>query len=105
MVYRKDVVDRSIFEGRHMVQVLHGGWGGPVATDLESKVNESALASAQLADYRNFGHGRHLWLAKRAAETVVIALVTPDTAAIAKSTLKLFPKSIPVVRLETALDG
>ncbi|PZR09624.1 MAG: hypothetical protein DI536_22065 [Archangium gephyra] len=102
---RDDRSGSSIFEGRHMVQVLHGGWGGPVATDLESKVNESALASAQLADYRNFGHGRHLWLAKRAAETVVVALVTPGTFAIAESTLKLFPKSIPVVRLETTLDG
>lgn len=102
---RKDVVDGRVFEGRHMVQVLHGGWGSPVATDLESKLHESALASAQLADYRNFGHGRHLWLAKRAMETTVVALVTPGTAAIAESTLKLFPKSIPVVRLETALDG
>lgn len=98
-------VDGSVFEDRHMVQVLHGGWGSPVATDLESKLNESALAATQLADYRNFGHGRHLWLAKRAAETVVVALVTPGTTAIAESTLKLFPKSIPVVRLETAIDG
>jgi hydroxymethylpyrimidine pyrophosphatase-like HAD family hydrolase len=102
---RRKGVDRSIFEDRHMVQVLHGGWGAPVATDLESKLNESALAAAQLADYRNFGHGRHLWLAKRAAETVVVALVTPGTAAIAESTLKLFPKSIPVVRLETTVNG
>lgn len=102
---RKDAVNGAIFEGRHMVQVLHGGWGGPVATDLESKLNESALASAQLADYRNFGHGRHLWLAKRAAETVVVALMTPGSTAIAESTLKLFPKSIPVIRLETSLDG
>jgi hydroxymethylpyrimidine pyrophosphatase-like HAD family hydrolase len=101
----RKAVDGAIFEQRHMVQVLHGGWGSPVATDLESKLNESALAAAQLADYRNFGHGRHLWLAKRAAETVVVALVTPGTAAIAESTLKLFPKSIPVVRLETSLDG
>jgi hypothetical protein len=102
---RRKAVDGSIFEDRHMVQVLHGGWGSPVATDLESKLNESALAAAQLADYRNFGHGRHLWLAKRAAETVVVALVTPGTAAIAESTLKVFPKSIPVVRLETSLEG
>ena len=103
--YHKNTADCSIFEGRHMVQVLHSGWGGPVATDLESKLNESALASAQLSDYRNFGHGRHLWLAKRAAETVVVALVTPGTSAIAESTLSLFPRSIPVVRLETTLDG
>jgi hypothetical protein len=101
----RKAVDGAIFEDRHMVQVLHGGWASPVATDLESKLNESALAAAQLADYRNFGHGRHLWLAKRAAETVVVALVTPGTTAIADSTLKLFPKSIRVVRLETSLDG
>lgn len=101
----RKAVDGAIFEDRHMVQVLHGGWGSPVATDLESKLNESALAAAQLADYRNFGHGRHLWLAKRAAETVVVALVTPGTTAIAESTLNLFPKSIRVVRLETFRDG
>jgi hypothetical protein len=98
-------VDGSLFDGRHMVQVLHGGWAAPVATDLESKLNESALAAAQLADFRNFGHGRHLWLAKRASETVVVALVTPSTANLAESTLKLFPKSIPVVRLQTTHDG
>lgn len=102
---REEAVDSAVFAGRHMVQVLHGGWGGPVATDLESKLNESALASAQIADYRNFGHGRHLWLAKRADETVVVALVTPGTAGIAESTLKLFPKSIPVVLLKTKLAG
>jgi D-arabinose 5-phosphate isomerase GutQ len=101
---RKSVEGR-VFEDRHMVQILHGGWGSPVGTDLESKLNESALAAAQVADYRNFGHGRHLWLAKRAHETVVIALVTPETAAIAASTLKILPASVAVVRLETALDG
>jgi DNA-binding MurR/RpiR family transcriptional regulator len=95
----------TIFHDRHMVQILHGGWSAPVATDLESKLNESALAAAQFADYRNFGHGRHLWLAKRASETVVVAFVTPGTAAIAEATLKLFPKCIPVVRIETTLDG
>ena len=101
----QEEIDGSIFINRHMVQVLHGGWGSPVATDLESKLNESALAAAQLADYRNFGHGRHLWLAKRAAETVVVAIVTPEIAAIADSTLKLFPEEVTVIRLETSLDG
>lgn len=97
--------NEMIFRDRHMVHVLFGGWAAPVATDLESKLNESALASAQLSDYRNFGHGRHLWLAKRAPETVVIALVSPDVSALAAATLKLFPKDIPVVRLETDFEG
>lgn len=102
---RHNAVDDAVFEHRNMVQILHGGWGSPAATDLESKLNESALAAALLTDYRNFGHGRHLWLAKRATETVVVALISPGNAAIAESTLKLIPKTIPVVRLRTALDG
>lgn len=95
----------GVFRDRHMVQILFGGWGAPVATDLESKLNESALAAAQFADYRNFGHGRHLWLAKRGAETVVVALITPSTASLAEATLRLFPKGIPIVRLEAEHDG
>lgn len=102
---RRNNVDASVFEARHMVQILYGGWAAPVATDLESKLNESALAAALLSDYRNFGHGRHLWLAKRATETVVVALVAPGNAAVAESTLSRFPKNIPVVRLETLIDG
>lgn len=95
----------ALFHERHMVQILFGGWAAPVATDLESKLNESALASAQLADYRNFGHGRHLWLSKRAAETVVIALITPEVSKLADATLRLLPKDVPIVHLRTANDG
>ncbi|MCA9181811.1 MAG: hypothetical protein KDA51_10175, partial [Planctomycetales bacterium] len=87
------------------VQVLYGGWSAPVATDLESKINESALAAAQTSDFRNFGHGRHLWLARRAEETVVVALVTPQMKALADKTIRQFPKGVPVIRLETRHDG
>ncbi|HEX9640938.1 MAG TPA: hypothetical protein VGB13_06470 [Candidatus Krumholzibacteria bacterium] len=90
---------------RSTALVLHGGWGSPVATDLESKLSESAVASAQVSDYRNFGHGRHFWLARRESETMVIALVTPETAAIADRTRALLPSKIPVVELRTTHDG
>lgn len=35
------------------------------AVDLESKFSEAARGTVQLADFRNFAHGRHHWLAKR----------------------------------------
>lgn len=95
----------GVFRDRHMIQILFGGWAAPVATDLESKLNESALAAAQLADYRNFGHGRHLWLARRGVETIVVALITPSILSLAESTLRLFPKDVPIIRLETEDDG
>ncbi|MGQ0552231.1 MAG: hypothetical protein ACT4PU_03335 [Planctomycetota bacterium] len=93
------------FEGRSAVVVLYGGWGSPVATDLESKLNESAIASALISDYRNFGHGRHLWLARRASETLIVALVTPETAEVAYRTRALIPRRIPVVQLQSAQEG
>jgi D-arabinose 5-phosphate isomerase GutQ len=85
--------------------VLHGGWGSPVATDLESKLNESAIVSTQLSDYRNFGHGRHLWLARRASETIVITIVTPETSKLAERTRMLLPRDIPVIEIKTADEG
>ncbi|PLX60041.1 HAD hydrolase family protein [Sedimenticola selenatireducens] len=35
------------------------------AVDLESKLTECALLNSQLADFRDFAHGRHFWFARR----------------------------------------
>ncbi len=85
--------------------VLYAGWGLPVALDVESKFTEAALGHVQTTDYRNFAHGRHYWLAKRASETGVLALVTRDEARIAKRTLELLPKTVPVLQLISDTHG
>lgn len=85
--------------------VLYGGWGLPAAIDAESKFTESALKNLQISDYRNFAHGRHYWLCKRANETGIIALITPQEKEIAEKTLNLVPKNIPVLRLNTEMLG
>ena len=81
--------------------ILYGGWGLPVAINLESKCTEAALKNIQLSDYRNFGHGRHHWIAKRSEETGVIALITPEEENIANKTLNFIPSNIPSLRLST----
>ncbi len=91
--------------GRGSAIVLHGGWSSPAATDFESRLHESTLLNVQVSDYRNFGHGRHLWLARRGDESVVLALVTPETASLAKRTLALVPNDIPVISFETEIPG
>lgn len=101
---QRPLVDAS-WKGRDAVVVLHGGWSSPIATDLESRLHESALLHVQISDYRNFGHGRHLWLAQRHSSTFVLALLTPETQALATKTLRLFPKDMPVVRLSTKHKG
>jgi len=92
-------------ERQYTVLVLHGGWASPAATDLESKLHESAIASVHVSDYRNFGHGRHLWLARRGSSTVVVTLVTPETYSLAQRTRSLLPRDVSVVELRTTHDG
>ncbi len=82
--------------------VLHGPSTRIGAVDLESKFTEAALGNLQFADVRNFAHGRHHWLAKRGAESAVLAFVTDENRALADRTLALIPADIPRARLELA---
>ena len=84
---------------RDTLLVLHGPGTSSAAVDLESKFNEAALGHVQIADYRNFGHGRHHWLARRGATTAVLALETDADAALAERTLRLIPSDVAAVRL------
>jgi len=85
--------------------ILYGGWGRVPAVDFESKFTEAALGHVQLSDYRNFGHGRHHWLAKRGEETCVLALITPREREIAQKTISRLPDHVTVLCLETELVG
>jgi fructoselysine-6-P-deglycase FrlB-like protein len=76
----------AVFAKKHLV-VLYSPSTKAAAVDLESKMSEAGLLSVQLADYRNFAHGRHNWIAKQASETGLLAFVTKDAADIARRTL------------------
>ncbi|QND79577.1 HAD-IIB family hydrolase [Pseudoxanthomonas mexicana] len=67
----------------------------PIAADLESKLAEGALLHCQLADLRSFAHGRHLWLAERPHDTVVLALIEPSLAALWEKMQDLLPSNVP----------
>jgi hydroxymethylpyrimidine pyrophosphatase-like HAD family hydrolase len=85
------------------ILLLFGADTRPAAVDFESKFHESGLANVQLADYRNFAHGRHLWLAQRPKTTVFFFICRSDKD-IAEATIRLLPKSIQTIRIETALE-
>ena len=85
---------------RPTLLVLHGNETQAAAADLESKFTEAALGNLQVADYRNFAHGRHHWLARHGASSGVLALAAPRDAVIAKKTLALLPEEVPAVRLD-----
>jgi hypothetical protein len=89
---------RSIGAKEHLL-VLFDELGKPAAVDLESKFSEVGLASVQLADYRNFAHGRHNWLDKKGKDTLVVSIEVGEETALAKRTLRLLPAQIAVLRM------
>lgn len=79
--------------------VLYSGWNKSVAFDIESKCSEAGLAPVLMADYRNFGHGRHNWFDKR-KESAIIALCNEDDSVLANKTIELLPKNIPKLTIK-----
>jgi hydroxymethylpyrimidine pyrophosphatase-like HAD family hydrolase len=85
---------------RETTVILHGIASRTGAIDLESKFTEAAIGSLQIADYRNFAHGRHHWLAKRGKSSAILAFTTPEDRDLADKTLALIPDDIPVARID-----
>lgn len=104
---RTQAVDKdyqSLF-GRNTLVVLHGPSTGAAAVDIESKFTESALGTVQLADYRQFAHGRHHWIAKNPLTTAVLSLESEDDGNVAAQTLSLLPEIIPIKRISISRQG
>lgn len=89
----------STLWSRDHLLVLYGAQTEAAAHDIESKFSEAALGAVQLADYRNFGHGRHHWLAKHGSDSAVLAFRTHQDASLVDATLKHIPRGIPVVQI------
>ena len=83
--------------------VLHSNLSEPVAVDLESKFSEAALGSVLMADYRNFGHGRHQWFDKKGGNSCIVVLVNDNDRQLAEKTLGKMPEDVNVVRIESSL--
>ena len=95
------VVQRSTpLWARETLIVLYGPSARPAAVDLESKLTEAALSNCWVADYRNFAHGRHHWLAKKGAASSILAFISPSNRSLAEKTLALIPSEIPRLRVD-----
>lgn len=90
---------------RESLLVLYGPSTQAGAADVESRFHEAALGAVQIADFRNFAHGRHQWLAKRGETTGVLAFISKDDAALADRTLALLPSQVVVVRANAVGSG
>ena len=95
-------IDECIHE--EAIIALGGRWTLPAVSDFESKCTEAGLISVMPADLRNFAHGRHHWLAKHSA-TSVICFVSKDEFELAKKTIKILPDYIHTCIVLTEKTG
>lgn len=94
--------------------VLHGNMTQPIAYDIESKMVEGGLMSVQVSDYRNFCHGRFIFISNHVensscasieSDTALVMLVTPREKQIVKELRdKVIPKQMPLVVLTSGHD-
>ena len=88
-------------EGVDSFFILYTGKSYPAALDIESKFSEGAVGNTQLADYRNFAHGRYNWFTQRPGQTGLICLQTPEDVDLSEETLSKLPIHVPILRLKT----
>ena len=87
----------GVIRGKQYVSVLYSTELVAVAVDLESRFVEAALGALHIADLRNFGHGRHFWIARKANETGVLALVSEEQKDLGSRTVCLLPEDVAVL--------
>lgn len=69
-----------------------------VACDIEVRLVESGLAAVQVADYRNFAHGRHTGFARRLNDVTVITLSDQASEGLASGTIEALPQQADLRR-------
>lgn len=95
--------------------VLYSGWSRPIAQDFESKMVECGIASVQLCDYRNYCHGRFIFLSRHLEDSALVLFITPREKEYVRRLIlegktfrgnqDLFPKNTPIIKIETELDN
>lgn len=90
---------------RHACLILHDTYTKPVAIDLESKLAEAGLCAPIISDWRQFGHGRHHWLAKNELFSSILALKSSTSDPLSKRTLSLLPPNVPKTTISSDLQN
>ena len=95
---------------------LYGGWSEPVVYNFENTMIEGGLANVQMSNYRNYGHGRFIYLSNHFEDCAYVLFVTPRekdfidyfiiNATFYEYGLKeVFPSNLPIIIIETEHDS
>jgi hypothetical protein len=72
----------------------------PAAVAVETNCWEAAILPVQRTDFRNFAHGRHVWLSRREEGTVLLALTCGETKAAWNGITRAIPTSVATIELD-----
>ena len=104
--FKESLIDSvQKLNSKQFISVFYGGWTTTAAIDLESRLVESGFYTPQLADLRNFAHGRHQWFVQKGDSTGIVSLEYPSIKPLADRTASLLPESIPKIRIGTNYEG
>ena len=98
-------MDPRELRGVRSFVILHGSWGRPVATNLEGKLVETGFSGAFLCDYRNFCHGRFIYVSNHLEDSAIVMLVSPREKYFAERTRRFLPASAKLIIIETPSDA
>lgn len=92
---------KSIGNERNQQFLVVTGLSGQLAgIDFESKIAESAMGIAQVVDFRNFAHGRHLWANINKKNAAVIVFWSEDEKPLFDSFVETVPDSLPILAIK-----
>lgn len=81
--------------GRDTLIILHDPALAAAAVMIETSCWEAGLCRTQRTDFRNFAHGRHVWLDRHSDQTVVLALTCDRSMPFWESIRSCIPPTIP----------
>ncbi|MER9351988.1 hypothetical protein NKI61_01655 [Mesorhizobium sp. M0514] len=75
------------------------------AVTIETSVWEAALCTLQRTDFRNFAHGRHVWLSQRGPQTFILAMTAELSFDIWTEIGSFIPGDIRVASFDYSAGG
>jgi len=82
------------------LHVVFGALGRAAANDMEGRMLEAGIIPAMATDFKNFTHGRHVFLDKHPQSTLLMLISPKDEKFVAKM-MKLIPEERPVITIRT----
>ncbi|MGY4402832.1 hypothetical protein [Bradyrhizobium sp. USDA 3315] len=100
-----ETIKNSWDKGRDTLLILHDPALTAAAVMIETSCWEAGLCSVQRTDFRNFAHGRHVWLKLHAARTTVLSLTCDRSRAFWNSIEASIPSAIARMHFDFGAAG